>query len=218
MDLRDKRTVAKTENNTSVVSYFIDVPEDTSEARIAHIVAKEVGNKAPFSQTVYPIHIEFQNDKVCNSREEAEEFLNTLAYFNNFVSIYAVKYKDASFVKNAEFKDVRSRMNIAVNAYYIARSEFHFADSKEDTVECKSCGSRISVNKLKERMGEERNFCPVCGGDLRPEKALERIEKFAGKRAELVDEYIRVKKDARLYANAVDNAEINCLIRIEYYE
>lgn len=111
-------------------------------------------------------------DKVFNSYDEAEEYLNST--FGNYREI-AVKYKKYPKVQpNKNIADLERR----IDEYSKRCNELnkpHYASVTQKTVKCKSCGSSLATEYCGKTY---RNICPICRADLRPESVLKKLADY----------------------------------------
>ncbi len=143
-------------------------------------------------------------DKVCNTREEAIEYIKSVD--NGQYNQIAVKYKDCKEYGKAT-KDLKTRVSEARSKAYAAEHKVHYADVKAEFITCHTCGSKLARKYL------HSNYCPMCRYDMRPESALQKIARLNEIVSELEAKFETAKrKDAQK-----KNGPIKWLVKIEYH-
>lgn len=151
-------------------------------------------------------------DVVCNSQEEAEEYIEKHDRRN--YDCLAVKFRKTprEFRKSKKYLELLERQEKAWNKYKEEDSKIRLQDQKSAYVTCRHCGSKLNRLILIQKFGPGANHCPVCKGDLRSETVLNTIEKARNRYVQLSAEIKEEEKKA-----SSKNKEIKWLVKIEYH-
>lgn len=158
-------------------------------------------------------------DDICESREEAEKFIED--HDSGWYDQLAVRYK---VVKNLEksktYHTLKERYDRLQARYDELNDNIHYGSVKSKFITCRSCESRISTEILRSTVNKSRwynrNLCPVCGKDLRPESALQAI-KNAKENAAKAEKDLH-EEEKKLQKKQEKKAEIRWLVKVEWHE
>ena len=110
-------------------------------------------------------------------------------YDKGFYSDHAVRYKDKSSLKPTkamlEIEERRQRNRTEKKSYIEAHS---VCNRKSAFVGCKRCESKIATKYLN------KDFCPVCGKDLRAQYVIDRLKKYDEDFEKLRERYEELEK------------------------
>lgn len=150
-----------------------------------------------------PNPIRWIENGVSESYSEAEKRIEKLD--DGWYDQLAVKYKEYQPCKTKKYLDLKTRLAEARKSYDEKVNRVHYSaqNVSSEFVGCKHCGSKIAVKYIK------KNFCPVCGNDLRPASTLQNIEN-ARKKVEDLEKQISIEESKAKY-------EIRWLLKIEYH-
>ena len=144
-----------------------------------------------------PSPVQFTQNKTFDSYDEAAKYLE--GTYGRYREI-AVMYKQwPEPKKTMALETLEKRIREAYVSIREIEDKPHYKGTKQSSVTCKKCGSRIST----EYCGwTYTNFCPVCKSDLRPASVLEQISKKKEAYAALKAKYADEKKKAQKKASA----------------
>lgn len=151
------------------------------------------------------------NEHVCNTREDAEYWINV--HDKGWYDCLACMYKVPKEVKPTEsLLSMRKLLEKYAQRYHELNTQLFCEGFKSALYTCKGCNSKLAVKFLK------RNICPVCGSDLRSDTLLKQIasarERVTNQQKAVADEEKRLR-DKQTKAN--EKAEIRWLVKIEYH-
>ena len=142
-----------------------------------------------------PCPVQFTN-KTFEDYDEAEKYLDST--FGNYSEI-AVKFEKRPEPKRTKaMETLETRIREARDALNNLQKP-HYASVSQATVKCKNCGSSLATKYCGKTY---RNSCPVCGKDLRPTSALERIRKKEELLAGLQERLSQERKKERMKSKA----------------
>lgn len=147
-------------------------------------------------------------DKVLDSYDEALKFIERED--SGWYDSLAVKFRDYSALKpSKEVAALENRIKEANAKYRALDEKVHFADAKSAYISCRTCGSRIARQYIT------RNYCPVCGHDMRPESTLKRLESLENTIQKLKQQLADAKKEFQ--QKKMKKATIKWLVKVEYH-
>ncbi len=155
--------------------------------------------------TGLPNTIRWIENGLSEDYDEAMERIEKLD--NGWYDCLAVKYKEYKTPNSKQYNELKERLNKANNDLYVKQTRQHYSEktTKSAYIGCKECGSKISVKHLR------RNYCPVCGKDLRPDTTLKEIQRIKTKIAEL-EKQLKEKERSNN-----KNYEVRWLVKVEYH-
>lgn len=157
-------------------------------------------------------------DHICSSREEAEDYIE--AHDKGWYDQLAVKYKEYSKLELSKTYEILKERADRLKARYVELNEkIHYKGVKSKFITCRTCESKISTEILSSEKNistwKNRNICPICGADIRPESTLDIIAKAKANAIKAAkDLQIEEKK---LQAKQEKKAQIRWLLKIEYH-
>lgn len=158
-------------------------------------------------------------DVVLNDYDEAMDYIEKHDR-DNYDQLAVKYYVYPPLVKSKTYETLKERAERLRARYNELKNNIHYKDVKAKFITCRFCDSKISVTVLADRLKSyahwgNRNECPVCGRDLRPESTIELIEK-ARQNAEKAEKDLR-DEEKKLKAKQRKNATIKWLVKIEYH-
>lgn len=144
------------------------------------------------------------DDIICESYTDALEKIQRLD--NGWYDDHAVRYKDKDSLKpNKTMLAIESKMEKLLADKQKYEEEHSVKNRKSKFVGCQQCGSKLSVEHLR------REYCPVCGTDLRADYILERLDKYDADYKALAQKYHEVVK------NRKDKCPLRWLVKVEVH-
>lgn len=143
-------------------------------------------------------------DKVYDSREEAENAIDKMD--NGWYDQIAVKYRHGQ-AKGKSVDALKERHKAAFIKWQKADREYHFANAKAALITCQSCGGKIPNKYMR-----NKNYCPICNADMRPETVRSRIAKLKANYNALGEKLAEAERQASKKSN-----DIKWLVKIEYH-
>lgn len=158
-------------------------------------------------------------DKILDTYEDAEEYINSHDK-GDYDSLAVMYYEYPKFKETKTYEVLKERAERLKKRYLELRDRIHYADVKSKFITCRFCESKISTDVLSNKVKSyafwgKRNDCPVCGRDLRPESALDIIEK-ARQNAEKAEKDLKAER-RKIEKKLIRQAEIKWLVKIEYH-
>ena len=143
------------------------------------------------------------NNYVCKNEEEARKWIEE--HDSGWYDQLAVKFYDPiRGEKSPKIDELDARIQ---ETYKVFRDRSNVIYPKIRTSEfigCSNCGSRLASKFLN------RNTCPVCNKDLRPETMLKSIEAARTK-------WQKAQENKKEYIEKHSKKEIRWLVKIEYH-
>lgn len=140
-------------------------------------------------------------DKICDTETDARDYIKSVD--EGWYDQIAVRFRVP--VETARTKELRSRLIAAREKAREADAVIHFANAKAAFISCPHCKSKIAQPYIK------TNFCPVCGADIRPASALDKVQKAVQKCRDLEEKLHQAEREA------AKKGEIKWLVKIEYH-
>lgn len=104
--------------------------------------------------------------------DDTKEYIECLFWGMLDYDGYAVRYHETGPMSDAYVQLDKMRIDTFRKRNELCMKPY-FADSYDEYIGCKACGSVISRPHLLK--STRPNFCPVCGSDLRPKSVLDEI-------------------------------------------
>ena len=192
-------------HNPTYRNYSFKCKPKEIEAGIAEFVRhacwQEGGSLSP---------IKWMENKIFNSYEEAEEWLDKTD--NGWYDNRAVVYLDTSTISkpSKKLEDIERRLKEWRQRKSDIRSTYHFAEAKVSLIGCKSCGSKIAVEYMR-----TRNDCPVCRKSMLSDTKLKQLERADDMIAHLQKDYDTEK--AVIHNKLLNKAEKRWLVYFDYH-
>ena len=105
--------------------------------------------------------------------EEADKFFANMRRTKDRYLCMAVKVLKPSKKSNKKEELLRKRIEDAQNRMNAYMNKHHVKDYKSQLIGCKSCGSKINKDFVK-----EDDLCPLCGYSFLSPTTLEKIESY----------------------------------------
>lgn len=162
----------------------------------------------------YHGRLTIHDNKICDSYEEAEEFIDRMD--NGFYDDHAVRFKSYKHIKKPKYlTDKIERLSELRKELKDMQTTYHFEEHKAKFIGCKSCGSKINNEIYMRKNRPNLNYCPICGEDLRPQSTLDRVEK---KKEAISNLEKSIKKDEKKFEEKQKSqAEIFWLVKLEVH-
>lgn len=160
-------------------------------------------------------NIQFMKDRVFNTYNEAQDFLEGL--HGDYVQAAVLFYSELPMDNKQLLEKQKKLKELRVKLYTLEREQ-HYTPQKVQSkfIGCKHCESRIAVQYLRS------NYCPVCRMDLRPKTTQDRITALKKSCAELEAQLCKLEHEVA--AKAVIKAtakgkkpKMQWLVRIEFH-
>ena len=143
------------------------------------------------------------NDIVCKNYDEAVKWIE--AHDKGWYDQLAVKYYEPVHgEKSKKIDELDAKIQEAYKIYRERSSVVYPKTRTSEFIGCNNCKSRLSSKHLN------RNHCPVCNADLRPETMLKSIAAAETKWKKAVEN----KKE---YIETHSKKAIRWLVKIEYH-
>ena len=142
------------------------------------------------------------NDHVCDNYEQAQKWIEQ--HDKGWYDCLAVRFYSPVVTKSEKIIELDRKIREAYDAYRKKDQELYIKKRTSEFIGCKKCGSRMNSQYLS------RNYCPVCGGDLRSDTILKSI-------ASAKNKWENAKKNREDYVNKHSKKEIRWLVKIEYH-
>ena len=141
-------------------------------------------------------------DKICASRQEAEEFIkkNDRGFYDQI----GVRFYHSVPNKTKKLDELNLSVQGAYNDYRRKDNASYIKTRKSQFIGCSNCKSKMNSQYLS------GNFCPICHADLRPESTLKAI-------AAAQNKWKKAQRERENYINTHGTKEINWLVKIEYH-
>lgn len=144
-------------------------------------------------------------DIICEDREAAEEYIRT--HDRGWYDQLAVKFHNMDrLVPTKALLELKAKRDALWDKFQKADKTVVAKEFKAQYVACKKCGSKLNREYL------DRNFCPVCGNDMRSDTLKANLERMRGQLSEL-DKKIR-EEERKTVKKA---SKISWLIKIEWH-
>ncbi len=202
-------------HNIEYFTYDKDVDKKKVSANLDNYVAHEAWKEG--SSGLYnPIR---WIEKILDSFEAAEEYIKVhdKGDYDNLAVMY---YEYPKFEATKTYEILKERAERLTRRYIELRDKIHYVDVKSKFITCRFCESKISTAVLSGKIKSfaywgKRNDCPVCGRDLRPESALDIIEK-ARLNAEKAGNDLKAEQK-KIEKKMIKQAKVKWLLKIEYH-
>ena len=147
-------------------------------------------------------------EDVCNDYASAKVFLDT--HDKGWYDQLAVKFNhfDKPLTSN-RLSDLEAKASETRKKLHELESKVAFAEFKSQYISCKKCGSKLNKDYIK------RNFCALCGNDMRSDTTKNAIARLKEK-VEALEKAIREEK-TKLAVKKAKEAKVYWLVKIEYH-
>lgn len=154
------------------------------------------------------------NDIILDDYNEAERWIKE--HDRGDYDQLAVKFRkyndtEAKAAPSKRYRELQEKIKTANKRYRELADMPHFKGVKAQLLGCKKCGSKISAAYM-----QDRNYCPVCRADMRPETTLKLIDAARTKMEKALKEFEAEEK--KYHEKLKDKAEICWLVKIEYHQ
>lgn len=154
------------------------------------------------------------NDIILDDYNEAERWIKE--HDRGDYDQLAVKFRkyndtEAKAASSKRYRELQEKIKTASKRYRELADMPHFKGVKAQLLGCKKCGSKIAATHM-----QDRNYCPVCRADMRPETTLKAIASARIKMEKAMKEFEVEEK--KYHKRLKDKAEIYWLIKIEYHQ
>lgn len=147
-------------------------------------------------------------DRVCEDYDSAQAFLesNDRGWYDQL----AVKFKHFDKpLSSTKLSDLKTKASETRQKLRELESKVAFTDFKAQYVSCKNCGSKLNKDYIK------RNFCALCGHDMRSDTTKNAIVKLTEK-VKSLEQAIR-EEEKKLAIKKAKEAKEYWLVKIEYH-
>ena len=147
-------------------------------------------------------------DRVCDDYESAKAFIE--AHDKGWYDQLAVKYKHFDKpITSKRLTELKAQASEARKKLHDLESKVAFKDFKSQYISCKTCGSKLNKDYIR------RNFCALCGSDMRSDTTKNAIARLKDKVAAL-DIAIR-EEEKKVAHKKAKEAKDYWLVKIEYH-
>ena len=147
-------------------------------------------------------------DRVCDDQESAKAFID--AHDRGWYDQLAVKYKHFDKpITSKKLDELKAQAAEARKKLHDLDSKVAFKEFKSQFISCKACGSKLNKDYIR------RNFCALCGSDMRSDTTKNAIARLKDKVASLE---IAIRQEEKKAAQKkAKEAKDYWLVKIEYH-
>ena len=147
-------------------------------------------------------------DHVCDDYESAKAYIGRKD--NGWYDQLAVKFMrfDKPLSSN-RLSDLKAKESETRKKLHELESKVAFTEFKSQYISCKKCGSKLNKDYIK------RNFCALCGHDMRSDTTKNAIARLAEK-VKSLEQAIR-EEEKKLAVKKAKEAKVYWLVKIEYH-
>lgn len=157
----------------------------------------------------YDNNLKFEKNKIFDSEEEAEEYLENLKPYDD----RAVLYKKYSKIKSKKISILKEKLekNELAKEEYLEKNKLNKRKSK--TIKCNNCGSILNIEYLT-KFNEREHNCPLCNSELFSKTIIKKIQKFENDRKEIIN---KMKAEEKKLQKKKGNYELYWLAKFEVH-
>ncbi len=179
------------------IDYF-DYKENVDQKKITNELMDYIQENGEYGGE----DIRWCREAICENEEAARKWIE--GHDNGWYDQLAVRYYKPIPNKTKKLEELDQKVKDAYSVYNERNNASYVKTRTSDFIGCSNCKSRMNAKYLL------RNFCPICGEDLRTETILKSIAAAKSK-------WEAAKKTREDYINKHSNKEIRWLVKIEYH-
>ena len=133
-------------------------------------------------------------------KDAAYKYVEEMSYRSDYLQIAVPFYR---YECNDKLKELMAKLEEAKAELEQAKKPHYSVDTvKSQFITCRHCGSKLAVKYIKS------NKCPLCGEDLRPQSAQDKVKRLMAKVKKMEGD---VQKKKQRYA------KVYWLVKIEFH-
>ena len=143
------------------------------------------------------------NDFVCKNKEEAKEWIEK--HDSGWYDQLAVKYYAPVLgEKSAKIDELDAKIHETFRMYKERSNAIYARTRTSNFIGCSNCGSKLATKYLN------KNYCPVCGYELRPDTIMKSINAA-------ITKWKKAEQDKKDYIEKHSKKTVRWLVKIEYH-
>lgn len=147
-------------------------------------------------------------EDVCEDYASAQSFIDS--HDKGWYDQLAVKFRHFDKpISSTRLSDLKAKASEARQKLHELESKVAFSEFKSQYISCKKCGSKLNKDYIK------KNFCALCGHDMRSDTTKNAIAKLQEK-VESLEKTIR-EEEKKLAVKKAKEAKVYWLVKIEYH-
>ena len=147
-------------------------------------------------------------DETCEDYESARDFLSR--HDRGWYDQLAVKYKHFDKpIASKRLSDLKAKESEVRQKLRELESKVAFTEFKSQYISCKKCGSKLNKDFIK------RNYCALCGNDMRSDTTKNAIARLTEK-VKSLEKDVR-EEEKKLAVKKAKEAKEYWLVKIEYH-
>lgn len=148
------------------------------------------------------------HDETCDDYESAKDFLSR--HDKGWYDQLAVKFRHFDKpISSKRLSDLKAKESETRQKLRDLESKVAFTEFKSQYISCKKCGSKLNKDYIK------KNFCALCGHDMRSDTTKNAIARLTEK-VKSLEKDVR-EEEKKLAVKRAKEAQVYWLVKIEYH-